>query len=680
MADAAAGVLLGSGLAAWVLGAVAALLRNSPVMARRLAHALAALGSALNATAALMILLRGGALGFGPLPLVPVLPGLTFRLDPLAAWFILLVSGLALAASVYALGYLEHSPLDVSLLGGGWNLFLAAMVALLLAADGLAFLFAWEVMSVVSFLLVSADHTDPEVRRAGYFYAVMTHAGTACLFAAFLLLYARTGSLSFEVWRSAAGAWPGGLRTGVFILLLIGFGTKARQVPQHLWLPRAHPVAPSHVSAMMSGAMVKTALYGLLRFAGDLLGTGPAWWGLLVAVLGIASALTGVLFATQQSHVKRLLAFSTVENVGLMTLSLGAALIARSAGQSALAGVALAAVLLHAMGHAAFKGLLFLGAGSIQHGTHTLNLERLGGLIRPMPRTAALVLTGAAAAAGLPPLAGFVGEWLGLQTFFGLAYAAPNALTRTLALGAVAAIALAAALGAAAALKLFGIGFLAQPRSAYAAEAQESGGAMLAGMGLLAAAVFGLGLFPGPVLALARPALLAALPGAVIPAAFTWVLGGAPLAGGRAGGGIAPTVILLLLGLLALLAYGLLRTAARGRLPWRRGMTWTCGITPDVTMQYSAAGFTKPILLMFRGLLRPVRTLAVDPSPHPLFPGRVHYQSEVRAVFELYLYRPVTRSVLAAADRLRRLQTGSLHTYLAYLLITVVILIVLARG
>lgn len=687
--------LLAYGFAACALGAGLCVIPGGRSgLGLRVTHGLAALGGIFMVVAAIGALATGRAQELVTLPLVPGLGELHFRMDTLSAFFTLLIGGLGFAGSLYAVGYTardDHSGHGAddhgypSLLGGLWNLFIASMVAVVLAADGLSFLFAWELMSVSSFMLVMAEHRDPEVRQAGYFYVVMTHLGTAFLVGAFLALFAKTGSLDFAAFKAAAPGLAAGMRNGLFVVLVVGFGTKAGLVPLHVWLPRAHPAAPSHVSALMSGAMVKTAVYGMLRFGFDVLGGGPAWWGSLLIIVGLLSAVTGVAYATQQSHLKRLLAYSTVENVGFLFMGTGAALWAQATGHDGIARLALGAVLFHAMSHAAFKGLAFMGAGAVLHGAGTVNIEKLGGLIRRMPKAAAFFLLAAVAVAGLPPLSGFIGEWLSLQTFFQVARAGGSFFDRTAALAAVAAIALAAGLAAAAAVKAFGITFLALPRSEQAEKAHDANGMMLAGMAVLAVVVVGLGLFPGIVLQPASGVISGLLPGG--PAAGLTLGGGtllsvlsiAPAATGGVAASLsslaAPAAIIVLAALTLLLAVWL----GKGWIRYRRDITWTCGIEPNARMEYSGQGYTKVILLMFKGLLQPVRTLEVDRSAHPLFPGRVHYQSEVAAVFEQRLYRPVTRSVMAAASQLRRLQTGSLQTYLLYLLLAAVGLIVAAR-
>ncbi|MBI2875180.1 MAG: hydrogenase 4 subunit B, partial [Firmicutes bacterium] len=339
--------LLRLGFTALALGAFVSFLPTGRTFLRILpTYGFAAIGAAALAAGAAVDLARGGTVRLGALPLLPGLGGLRFEMDALSAYFVLLIGGLGASCSLYAIGYARRG-CGASLAGGFWNLFIASMAAVVLSSDALGFLFMWELMSVVSCLLVMAEHKDPDVRRAGYVYVVMTHVGTAFLVGAFLWLYVWTGSLEFSAFRAVGPSLPTGVHNIILLLLTIGFGTKAGLVPLHVWLPRAHPAAPSHVSALMSGVMVKTALWGVLRFAFDLLGSGPAWWGGLLVGLGAVSAVTGALYATQQNHLKRLLAYSTVENVGLLFMGIGAATLARAGGQGELAVIALAVVLFH---------------------------------------------------------------------------------------------------------------------------------------------------------------------------------------------------------------------------------------------------------------------------------------------------------------------------------------------
>lgn len=684
--------LLESGLSACALGAgLSALPGVRRAFRLWLGHVLAAFGSAALAAAAVVALVVGRTVAVASVQLVPWFQPMRFRVDGLSAVFLLLIGFVGAAGSLYALGYTAPAAHvgrsadsdattvpSAALLGSMWNIFIAGMALVVLAGDALSFLFAWEVMSMVSFLLVVAEHRDSEVRHAGYFYAVMTHVGTAFLFGALLIPFALAGTFDFAGMRAVAAALPAGARDAMFVLACVGFGTKAGIVPLHVWLPRAHPAAPSHVSALMSGAMVKTAVYGMIRLALDVLGGGPAWWGWLLIGLGGISAAAGALYATQQSHLKRLLAYSTVENVGLLFMGIGATLLAVAHGQPALAGLALAAVLFHALSHAAFKSLAFMGAGAVLHSTATADMERLGGLIRRMPRTALLTLIGAVALAGLPPLSGFVGEWLSLQAFLRLAGAGWGLATGVGAMLAIAVIALAAGLAAAAALRLFGITFLGRPRSADVESAHDASPAMIAGMAIPCAAAIALGAVPAVAL---RPILTVVgdlLPG--MPALGVTPFGLTVGAGGANPGAVlrSLSVPLTVVSLAALALLGLV--LIRRRWPrWRYGTTWTCGIEPEARMQYTGAGFAKPILLMFRGVLLPVRTLRVDRSTHPLFPGEVHYQSEIQATTEQHLYQPLTKGVLALASRFRRFQTGSLQTYLLYLLLALVGALIAAR-
>lgn len=606
---------------------------------------------------------------------VPLLGSFHLALDPTGAFFALLIAGLAVPAALYGLAE-SSPPWQVA----GFNLFVLGMLAVVAAAGVLPFLMAWELMALASYFLVMAEHQRPEVRRAGYVYLVMTHLGTLFIIAAFLLLVRAGGGTGFDQLRAGAAALPAAQRSLVFLLALAGFGTKGGLIPLHVWLPRAHPVAPSHASALMSGVMVKTAIYGLLRFALDFLGGGPAWWGGTLLLAGAVSALGGVLYAAVEGHLKRMLAFSTVENVGVMAMGLGAALWAQAAGRPAVAALAVAAVLYHAAHHSATKGLLFLGAGAVHHATGALNLEQMGGLIRRMPRTAAWFLAGAVAISALPPMGGLVSEWLLLHTFLQMAAALPASLAGAVALAGAAVLALTGALVAATMVKAYGVAFLGLPRSAAAESAREAAPAVRGAMAMLAVADLALGLGAGVV----APALGRVAAGLVgVPAtglSARAMLG--VVAGGAAGGGLAPAALLPvapLAALLGLAALGWLAARRYGRLRWRFGPTWTCGILPDPRMQYSAAGYTSPIRLMFRRLLWPSKQVRVTAGDHPLFPHAMEYTGGVLPVYDTHLYRPVLNAVLGAARRLRRLQMGDTQIYLIYLFGTLLLLLVLAR-
>jgi hydrogenase-4 component B len=410
------------------------------------------------------------------------------RLDPLASFFVLTISVVGLAASIFALGYLAelYGRASIAAMGSLLNGFLLSMTLVVLADNGFFFLILWEVMSLLSYGLVVTEHEKPGVREAGLFYLIMTHVGTAFIILTFLIFFQETGSFSFEAFRHPDQQLPEGLRSIAFFTALIGFGAKAGIVPLHVWLPYAHPAAPSHVSALMSGVMIKTAIYGLIRVYFDFMGGEfPWWWGFTLLVAGTVSALLGVMYALMEHDLKGLLAFHSVENIGIILLGIGAGMIFHTYGLHELAALGLLAGLYHTINHAAFKALLFLGAGAVQFATHTRQIEEYGGLLRRMPWTGAFFLVGAVSIAALPPTNGFVSEWLVFQSLF-LSFQLPTLFLKLMLPIAAAMLALTGALALACFAKAFGMSFLAQPRSSHARHATEVPRSMRVGMGLLA--------------------------------------------------------------------------------------------------------------------------------------------------------------------------------------------------
>jgi formate hydrogenlyase subunit 3/multisubunit Na+/H+ antiporter MnhD subunit len=502
----------------------------------------------------------------------------------------------------------------------------------------------------------------------------MTHAGLALVLAAFLLLASGAASTAFGDLHAAAGALSPAARNAVFLLALLGFGSKAGIMPLHVWLPRAHPAAPSHVSALMSGVMIKLGVYGLLRVGLDLLGGGPAWWGALLIGLGALSAVIGVLYALMENDLKRLLAYSSVENIGLVFIGLGAGFLFLSLGVTGAALLALAAALYHALNHAAFKGLLFLGAGSVLHATRTRDMNRLGGLIRGLPWTAACFLTGSLAIAGLPPLNGFVSEWLLFQSLLpGIGSTVP--LVAPLMTLAVGVLALTGGLAAAGFVKAFGITFLAIPRSPAAEHAHEAPRSMRVGMGILAAMCAGLGLAAVLVL----PALAAALaaPARVAPPAL-------PLGSGLSllmpGGFARMSPILVAVGLALTVGSTWLGVRVFGnRRPLRISETWGCGrVGQTPRMEYTSTAFAEPLRRVFAELYRPTQDLSIDFHPESkYFVQSLEYRSEIVPWFERYLYAPLVGRVRRWGIQARAIQSGSAHAYLTYLVIALVGLLAL---
>lgn len=650
----------------FLLGSLAALaFGGRPVLARRLSCGLAA-------SACLILLLESSACLFygysfslslsGP----PVLGGFRFSLPPLSAFFTALIAGVGLVSSLYALDYAEEYDEQAAALGFFYNLFLLGMSFLPAAQNVFSFLFCWEAMTLASFFLVILDHANPDSRSAGYLYFVMSQAGTALLLAMFFLLHREAGAWDFEAFRSAGPQLAPGLKNALFLLALAGFGTKAGIVPLHLWLPAAHPAAPSHVSALMSGVMIKTAIYGLILTVFSFLGGGPWWWGALVLAAASVSSVLGVLYALMERDLKRLLAYSSVENIGIVLMGIGAGMLFHSFGRMDLSALALSAGLYHVLNHAVFKSLLFLSAGAVVKSVRTRNMEEMGGLIKTMPVTALCFLTGSLAVSALPPLNGFVSEWLTFQTLLaGLSL--PVMPVRVLTLFVAAALALTGGLVAACFVKAFGITFLALPRSESARQAKEAFVYERLAMGLLALACAALGLFPGRVLAFLQPVIGSLDSGPAGPANA--------LSGPY--GGVLPQALLALIALGAAAAWSLARVVG-GPARVRYSPTWGCGLeglTPR--MEYTATAFAKPFRMLFEFLYRPLREVRQECVAGPYFPKSIHYSSEIRHVIQEKLYRPPLKLLLAVSHLFRRLQAGSVNLYLAYLSAAVTALLLL---
>lgn len=660
----------------FVVGALGSLaLRRRVAACNGAAHGAALLGAAAALVAALRVLVGGEALSVTLGQTFPFGPW-AFRVDALGAFFLLAFALPALAASGYALGYVRefYGRDGFFALGAAYNLFLLSLLLVLGAGNAFTFLVVWELMALTSFLLVVFRHREAGVTRAGFVYIVMTHAGTACITGAFLLLFRATGSLDFSAWAAAAagGTLPAGVRTAAFLLALAGFGAKAGVIPLHVWLPLAHPAAPSHVSALMSGVMLKVAVYGFLRFL-PALGPAEPWWGAAVLAAGAVTALLGILYALVEVDLKRFLAFSSVENVGVILLGLGAALSLQGLGLPTAAALALAASLYHVLNHAVFKGLLFLGAGAVIGATHTGNMDRLGGLARRMPVTSLLFLVGALSISALPPFNGFVSEWLTLQSLLALGLSAPSAVLEILAPVGAAALALTGALAAAGFVRAYGMTFLALPRSEAAAHAAETSRSQRAAMVLPAVLCLALGLAPGWVLRLLTPAV-AAWTGAAPVAASGW---GAAASVGALAGRITPGLLFALLAVPGIAVLFLLRAAARRR-PERLAPTWGCGIALTPRMEYSASAFSQPLRMIFRQILRPRPELEARHEVSPYFACYLRYRTEITPVFERYLYGPAARLLVEASHRLRGIQAGGIRLYLAYILATLVFLLVVA--
>ncbi|MBI2198494.1 MAG: hydrogenase 4 subunit B [Candidatus Rokubacteria bacterium] len=666
-------LLLAVMLAGYAAGALAAL------------GARGALGRGLVAGCALVgalagLLLGAVCLGAGLAPTFTAsflpLTGFALRIDGLSAFFLIVIGVVGAAVAVYGFGYSEAYEGRYSLrrLGALLSVLLLSLSVQVMADNALTFLMAWEAMSLSAYLLVLTEHDRPGTVRAANWYIAITHAGFAALVAMFLLLSAGELTSSFAAMRAASLAPQ--VRDAAFVLALFGFGAKAGVVPLHVWLPMAHPVAPSHVSALMSGVVIKMGVYGLLRVTIDLLGGGPPWWGGLVLGLGTVSALVGVLYALMEHDLKRLLAYHSVENIGIIFIGIGAGLMFQSYGLTTLATLGIVGGLYHTINHACFKGLLFMGAGSVLHATGTRNMEEMGGLIKRMPRTAFFFLVGACAISALPPLNGFASEWLVFQALLG-GSAIPQPEVAVIMPIAVAMLALTSGLAAACFVKAFGITFLAIPRSPEADHAHEAPRSMQVGMVSLVLMCVGLGLAPFAVVPLLGSSL-AGLGGlAPTAVAFTLVL---PLhVTGTFGQMSAPLLALGLVLLLALVRLLLRVLGADRRL--RVADTWGCGrIGQTARMEYTATAFAEPLRRVFAELYRPSRDLSIDFHPaSKYFVQSIEYRSEIHPWFERVLYDPLLHGLRGAATRVRRLQGGSVHLYLVYMTLALLVLLTVAR-
>jgi len=674
--------LLIASLCGYVGGAVAGLLfLRREKLANACSFGAGALAALSGLLAALVHLARGPGTAAPQIELLPsLIPYIKFsvRLDALSAFFLLIVSLLGFALSAYSLGYAKgfFGRKNVGVLGAFFNALLLSTTLVFVADNIWLFLIAWELTALTAYCLVSFEHEKPETRQAGVLYFIMSHIDAGCVILAFLLLFQASGDYGFDSLHDLGARMPPGKRNAAFVLFLLGFGIKSGIVPLHIWLPAAHPVAPSNVSALLSGVLIKTGIYGLTRVCFDFLGAPPLWWGVTVLVIGTLSAVLGVLYALMEHDLKRLLAYHSIENIGIILIGLGAGLMFLHSGHPLLASLALMAGLYHTVNHATFKGLLFLGAGAVLHATGTRNMEDMGGLIRRMPQTAFYFLVGAVAISALPPLNGFVSEWLTYQALL-QGFGTTDSLVRLIFPLSGAMLALTGALAAACFVKAFGITFLAQPRSERAAQAHEVSPSMLFGMAVLTAACVVLGLFPTAFLRLMDP-LTQQLTGQQLSAQLS-AAGGFVLAAPGANAGTVSTLGILFMGLsFLLIPFALWLVFARNSR-MRRGPTWDCGqraLTPQ--MEYTATGFSKPIRMIFKALFRPRRDVQREYDFSPYFAKTLRFESHVEEVFEQRIYRPLRIWILRVSRRIRALQAGSIHAYLLYIFITLLLLMLFA--
>jgi hydrogenase-4 component B len=612
-----------------------------------------AVGMAALGVAGMGVLTGGGSVG------AAFRSGISpaFGLDGLSGFFVVVLAVTAVPTLVFARGYLDGASAAQRTVGALTAAFLLALVGVLAARDVSTFLFFWELMTIVPAAAILVSRRDGSVRGAVQAYLAITHLGGAGVWVALLVL-SRYGAIGDPEALAAAGT---GVQTVVGVAALIGFATKAGLVPLHSWLPRAHPVAPAHLSALMSGMMIKVAVYGLIRVEFEWLGARPLWLGIALLAAGVLSSLGGVLWALVQHDLKRLLAYHSVENVGIIALGLGASLLFARAGNVLWAQIAFAAALLHVANHAVFKTLLFLGAGAFERAVGSLELDRLGGLLRRMPWTGGAFLIGSMAIAGVPPLNGFASEWLTLESLLHVAFRRPLgvALVGGVALAALAAT---AALALLCFVKVVGLVLLGGPRRPACATATDGPVSMVGGMAVLAGLCVAIGAVPGLVV----PTLAALTPGAHGPQL-------ARHAGLVVPGTSLPTLALVvwLVGLNAALL------AIRGRRRAATAPSWACGQPVVPALAWTSAGFTKPLRLVLEGVFRPRREVEVVRADGMV--RQITYSGEVPSLLDTLLVEPAVRAGLRGAAIARRLQTGNVRTYALYLLALVIGLLVLVR-
>jgi hydrogenase-4 component B len=601
-------------------------------------------------------------------------------IDGIAAFFLLIIGMVSFAVSVYSIGYSkEHQVKKRTMaLGFLFNIFILSMILVVTSNNAFFFLLFWEVMSITSFFLVIYDHDKEENLKSGMTYLVMTHLGTAFIFTSFLLGYVQTGSFSFDSFRHDSTGFPLLVKNLVFVFAFIGFGTKAGMVPLHVWLPRAHPSAPSNVSALMSAVMIKMGIYGMIRTIFDFSGFGAspdfAWWGMLLIAFGSASAIVGVLYAVVERDIKRALAFSSIENIGIILVGLGLSIVFTSFQLTAFAVLALMASMYHTINHAVFKGLLFMGAGSVVSVTHTKNIEHLGGLVKQMPWTALLFLIGAISISGLPPFNGFISEWFTMQSLLS-SYHVPSTILQIAIAFASLPFALTIGIAAATFVKLFGMTFLSKARSKYAVNIKEVPRSMILGMSILASFCVLFGVLPY----LGTSLISNAFHMSFQPSNPFDVIS-IPNNSGKSFANLSMPVVVILLSSVSIAIFGFIRVLG-GKTKKTAFGTWDCGFgSLNERMEYTPTSLSQPIRAVFKVFFKPRNQTEKESfGENPYLLKTVKIETVIKNIFEEMLYTPIVSSFVFFFDKVRRLQTGKINAYLLYIMITLVLLLLFVR-
>lgn len=597
---------------------------------------------------------------------------LSFLFDPLAVFFLFVISLVSLPSAIYSIGYLagKYSPRKIAYAWLLLTAFIISMAFVVSVNNALVFLIAWEIMSLVSYFLVVFDSREEKSIQAGVIYLVMTHVGTAFIMAGFLIMHKYANSFDFISLKQASIIMPSGVKNIIFLFLLIGFGTKAGIVPFHIWLPYAHPRAPSHISSIMSGVMIKTGIYGIIRFVIFILGVDSMWWGNLILVLSGVSCLVGVIYALMEHDIKKLLAYSSIENIGIILLGVGSSMVFLKLNMPGLAVFSLIAGLYHLINHAIFKGLLFLCAGSVYSATGIRDIEKLGGLIKKMPLTAFSFLIGAMAISALPPLNGFVSEWLTLQAFFIASLTGYTAGLKIFFSLCAAILALTGGLTAACFVKAFGMVFLAMPRGKSSELACEVSLSMKIGMLFLVFFTIALGLGAGVVFKLLE--VVAKSAAGVDVGSVKFSLNGFMFLSGQVNSiSLSTPLVALILGAVIIGIY-----LGCGGSKIRKYNTWDCGYYKlEPRNEYTGTGFSKPFRIAFNFFLIPyTRTEKLRKSFYYI--KSFKYETFTTPVFKKYMYYPLIGMIFTTAKFMKRLQSGSIHMYISYIFITILMLII----
>ena len=666
-------------LSSFLGGSILSLVSRNCGFARYAIYLPSMMGSAL-AVLFSIIVMTGNQLSWTVPNIVPFF-NLEISVDGISAFFILMIGIVSFAISLYSIGYSKEyqNAKRISAFGFLFNIFIVSMLLVVSSNNGFFFLVFWELMSLTSFFLVIYDHEKEENIKSGMTYLVMTHLGTAFIFAYFLLGYIQTESLSFDSLRNLSTSFPFVMKNLMFVFAFVGFGTKAGIVPLHTWLPKAHPSAPSNVSALMSAVMIKMGIYGLVRTVFDLAGFGASpdysWWGVLLIIAGSASALIGVLYAVVERDIKRVLAYSSIENIGIILIGLGLSIIFASYHLASLSAIALVASMLHALNHSFFKGLLFMGVGSVVYSTHTKDMEKLGGLVKLMPWTSFLFLIGAISISGLPPFNGFVSEWLVLQALLSSSQIPSTIMQISIAFASLP-LALTIGLAAATFVRLFAMAFLSKARSKFALNISEVPRTMIAGMVVLASVCILFGLVPSLGISLSSTAFhLQYQPSSPFdPIALQNV-------NGKSFANLSMPVVAIMLVGIFLASFGFIRVMS-GKTAKTTYGTWDCGFgNLSERMEYTATSLSQPIRAVFKPLFKSHneydKELYLQTNPYLV--KSVRFSSSTKNIFEENLYNPIASVTLLVLDKIRKIQTGKVNSYLLYIMLTIILLLLFVR-